>query len=431
MAEKKKRRRYASYYWLDPKTKLGYCKVQIPTGETFENGKPKYKTIKKRADNPTHADQLASEIFDDYNSRKNTFLAGESMTFGELARWYKAHRACPPKYSPDGTKVAGMRTFETVRNRIIRIEKFFDDTLLKDITEYDLENLKKFIFREAKKEKAGDTPTDATINRYLEDARAMFRVAVRERWIKESPFDYGERLIEKSLEKQREVTITEDQEKVLLHFAKKSEKTNIYHVLLCLLDTGARPSEIYDASTVEGEPITWKDFFDYDFNAVRLTSFKGRQKKVRIAPVTKRLNDAMTELWNSLKAQNVEAKIFPVKSFKTTWRTIRREAALIFAIAEKLETSIDSLLNENFDKEIIEKTRKEIIKEKNEQSFIETVRLRDLRRNFSTKLAKKGIESHIRQRILGHELESTTFDYTQADLAAVLAIKDVLDDSMN
>ncbi len=58
------------------------------------------------------------------------------------------------------------------------------------------------------------------------------------------------------------------------------------------------------------------------------------------------------------------------------------------------------------------------------------VRLRDLRRNFSTRLAKLGMENDLRQRILGHEKSQTTFDYTQVDLQTVNFAKKILDNEL-
>ena len=403
-----KRRRYKSYAWTHPKTKKLYARVQIrqPDGSL--------KTYLKPAKNATHADQLAGEMFDDYAVRKTGFIEGEEMTFEDLADWYKEHHAIPPVYSEDGTKVAGIRTFETERRRLDALKKFFGKILIKNIDEDVLHRFK------LRREKENVKP--ATINRDLEILRAMFRKAVRRRWLRESPFDFGEKLIQKSLEKRREVILDPDEEYAILRIAREREKTLLYYVIVCLLDTGARPSEIYDASTIDAEPVTWANFFDYDFKAVKLTSFKGRKKSVRFAPVTARLEEAMMELWNSFETEPEKtSKIFPVKSLKTSWSKVRKKAALYLTIAREEKIPIEKVFElEEKDLEEFEKKYKKVVRPLD-------VRLRDLRRNFSTRLANAGMENDLRQRILGHEQAQTTFDYTQADLRTALEAKRMLD----
>lgn len=361
-----KRKRYKSYSWTHPKTKKLYARVQIkqPDGSI--------KTYLKPALNKTHVEQLANEMLADYAVRKSGFLEGEVLTFSSFADWYMEHHSIPPQYSEDGTKIAGIRTYQTEKRRIEKMKTYFGEILLKNINEDVLHRYK------LKREKELVSP--ATINRDLEILRAMFGKAVRRRWLKENPFDFGEKLIEKSRERKREIVLTESQENSILAAAKQSEKSHIYYALLCLMDTGARPSEIYDASTEKAEPVKWKDFFDYDFKAVKLTSYKGKQIKIRFVPVSFRLKNAMLEFWKSLSVQDLNSQIFEIKSFKTAWKTVLKKAEL------------------------------------------ENIRIRDLRRSFSTRLANLGIENDVRQRILGHEQAQTTFDYTAANLETALKI---------
>ena len=70
----------------------------------------------------------------------------------------------------------------------------------------------------------------ATVNRDFELLRTMFRKAVRRKWLKESPFDFGERLIEKSLEPRRTITLTYKDEKLILDEAKKIKKAEMINL---------------------------------------------------------------------------------------------------------------------------------------------------------------------------------------------------------
>lgn len=379
----KKRRRYGSYYWIDKKTNLGYCKVQIPTSETYPNGKLKYKTVKKRALNATHAQQIAEELLSDFGERKKGYLEGMQMAFLELADWYKENYSVPPVYAEDGTKIKGKRTWQNERRKIDNMSKFFGKILINEIDEDVLMKYK--LRREILKLQP------ATIHRDLEILRTMFAKAVRRRWLKENPFNFGENLIIKSREKRRDVVLSETEENILLNYARRSDKSNIYYAILCLLDTGARPSEIYDASTEKAEPVKWRDFTDYDFKAVKLTSYKGKQKLVRFAPISERLETAMREVWEE-SDKDYDAQIFNQKSYKTAWRTLLKN------------------IQANHDGETWH-----------------DLRMRDLRRNFSTRLANLGIENDLRQRLLGHEQAQTTFDYTTANLETALKVREKLE----
>ena len=179
----------------------------------------------------------------------------------------------PPIYSDDGVKISGMPTHRNLKLRIERLQKYLGKLRIKQIDEDVLYKVKAW----PKKESLEAKP--ASINRYLEGLRAMLKTAVRRRWLPENPFDFGEKLIDSALKRKRDVILTEEQEKLILGVAQKSNKSLVYYALLCLVETGARPSEIYDASTVKAEPVKWSDFFDYNFQAVRLTSYKGKKRK--------------------------------------------------------------------------------------------------------------------------------------------------------
>lgn len=58
---------------------------------------------------------------------------------------------------------------------------------------------------------------------------------------------------------------------------------------------------------------------------------------------------------------------------------------------------------------------------------IEDLRLRDLRRNFRTRMGKLGFSDNLTQRLMGHEHLQMTFDYTEADIEAVQQAKQLLD----
>ncbi len=346
----------------------------------------------RRADNAIHAQQLADEIRAEYADRGQSYLTGRNQTFDNLADWYEKEFLIPPRYL-NGQKIAGLRTFENEKNKLTRLRLSFGKVLVSEVG-YDALH--------AYKLKRLDTGVAiATVNRDFELLRTMFRKAVRRKWLKESPFDFGERLIEKSLEPRRTITLTYKDEKLILDEAKKIKRSRLYYLLLALLDTGARPSELYpvnesnEDTEIKFEPVRWSDFFEHNFEMVQLVSYKGKERKVRFAPVTERLKVGLLELWASLKEEkrNLNDRIFPSASYKTAWnktawKTVRTELK------------------------------------------IEDLRLRDLRRNFRTRMGKLGFSDNLTQRLMGHEHLQMTFDYTEADIEAVQQAKQLLDKNL-
>lgn len=151
----------------------------------------------RRAENATHAQQSADEIRAEYADSGQSYLTGRNQTFDNLADWYEKEFLIPPRYL-NGQKIAGLRTFENEKNKLNRLRLSFGNALVSDIS-YDV--------LYAYKLKRLDTGVAiATVNRDFELLRTMFRKAVRRKWLKESPFDFGERLIEKSLEPRRTLT---------------------------------------------------------------------------------------------------------------------------------------------------------------------------------------------------------------------------------
>jgi len=396
----KKRRRYGSYFWIDPKTKLGYAKVQIPTDERTAAGKIKYKTIMKRADNVTAADQIAQEILSEHSLRGRAFLDGRKMTFQKLADWYKTEFVIAPIYS-NNKKVAGMRSFESERNKIDRLCLIFGNMLIEEIDEFALRRFK------LQRIKANIKP--ATINRDFETIRAMMRKALKQKWLKEMIDFTG--LIDKSLEERRTVTVSEEDFQRILEVAKKlNYAPRLYALILALRDSGARPSELYpvndyktnyetDAQTFF-EPIRWRDIFDEEGNIkdiTRLISYKGKIVEERFCVVTERMKGAFLDLWNYLKYDRrskntipthkaeLDNLIFPETSYKKSWQIVRDKTGLT------------------------------------------DLRLRDLRRDWSSRLARHGFSDRLAQRGMGHKQMQQTFEYTEFNLAAAMQAKELLD----
>jgi integrase len=378
-----KRRRYKSYAFKDAEGKL-YARVQVrrPDGT--------YRSVKRRALNLTHVDQLVAEIKKEFEDRGAAYLDGRAMTFKDLAEWYKEEFVIDAVYV-EGKKVAGMRTWASERNKIDRISTSIGGRLISEIDEL---TLRRFKLKRLK------TVGIAAANRDLETVRTMLRKAKRMKWIKEVPDFAG--LIEKSLENRRTVTISDAEEKAILAAARAfTGSPRLYALILALRDSGARPNELYPvndygAEKTKYEPLRWRDVMvDGEILPVtRVVSYKGRKRETRLCVITDRMKTALEDLWIYLsKAKNIvpdhqahpDTLIFPHTSYKRSWEIVRENAG------------------------------------------VPELRLRDLRRDWSTRLARLGYSDRLAQRGMGHSSMQMTYEYTEFDMTAALAAKAMLD----
>ncbi len=389
--KKKKRKRYGSYAWKSPSGYL-YARVFV------KNEDGSVKPIYRRADNITHAEQIGEELKREFENRGQAFIDGRKMAFGELAEWYKKEFVISPVYV-NGIKIEGMRTWEHEQNKIDRIVTGIGKKVL--ISEID-----ESTFRTFRKKRIKDGVSITTINRDFESIRAMMRKAWKKKWLKELP-DF-EDFIQKGLENRRTVTVTSDQEKVILEEAMKVriEAPRLYALIISLRDSGARPNELYpvndsktdyskDTSTFF-EPLRWRDLFNdagQFKDLTQLVSYKNKRREVRYAVVTERMKRAFEELWKDLRkrklisqnAAELDNLIFPHSTFKKSWNIVREAAGL------------------------------------------PGLRLRDLRRDWVTRLGRLGYSDKLAQRGAGHKKMQTSFEYTEFDETAALQAKALLD----
>jgi len=389
--KKKKRKRYGSYAWKSPSGYL-YARVFV------KNDDGSVKPIYRRAENITHAEQIGEELKREFENRGQAFIDGRKMAFGELAEWYKKEFVISPVYV-NGVKIEGMRTWQHERNKIDRIAKGIGTKVL--ISEMD-----ESTFRSFRKKRIKDGVSITTINRDFESIRAMMRKAWKKKWLKDLP-DF-EDFIQKGLESRRTVTVTSEQERLILEESKKLhvESPRLYALIISLRDSGARPSELYPVNdnktdytnddTTFYEPIRWRDLFDEEGSfkdLTQLVSYKNKRREVRYAVITERMKVAFAELWTDLSkrklipqnAAEMDNLVFPQTTFKKCWHLVRIAAG------------------------------------------VPGLRLRDLRRDWVTRLGRLGYSDKLAQRGAGHKKMQTSFEYTEFDETAALQAKELLD----
>ncbi|HQU90889.1 MAG TPA: hypothetical protein PLK77_01255 [Pyrinomonadaceae bacterium] len=185
------------------------------------------------------------------------------------------------------------------------------------------------------------------------------------------------------------------------------EAPRLYALIISLRDSGARPNELYpvndtktdysQAGSTFYEPIRWRALFDDkgEFkDLTQLVSYKNKRREVRFAVITERMKAAFKELWLDLRkrklipqnAAEMDNLIFPHTTFKKSWNIVREAAGL------------------------------------------PGLRLRDLRRDWVTRLGRLGYSDKLAQRGAGHKKMQTSFEYTEFDETAALQAKQLLDD---
>lgn len=424
-----------------------------------ENGLWKYK-YEKAADEDD-AKTKAKKIIQKYKKRGTAYIDGSQMTFAQFADWYREKYLVEPVYE-QGQQVSGLRTYKKI---IPQLEKLKVEFAKKKICKIDGEILTQF----KNKRKNIDKVKTATINRDLELLRAMFGKAVKQGWLEESPFARSENLIRKSLEARRNVTVTADEERLVLELAQQSSNVYLYPLILALRDTGARPSELFpygafgtDLSSLAEKiklwletevkadeqvflPLCWFQLFKVEFRVVPLISLKSRQVEYRFGPMSGRLRESLLNLWEKTD-KNPVSLVFPFKTIKREWEKIRESAAL-YTIFTRLKNLDDEaaeaelqkafgaksavllkFLDDNLKIEELVAKAKELDVEILRAEKLKDLRIRDWRRIWRSKADLAGIPDQTAQRILGHKLLQTSYHYNEADLDAVVEASRRLDE---
>jgi len=300
----KKRGRYGDYTAIIDGDL--YAVVNIPLG----NGK--YKKKRKKVSSKTEARQWALAMLDNPQAENVS-----NKTFTWLAEWYEREFLIPPVYQT-GKRLIGVRTWKAQRYTLAHLVKQFG---LHQLTTISVDTLRRY-----KRERLKHVSI-ATVNREFALMRTMFKKALSRKWVKESPFDFGENLIEIALELPRQSPLTDRIAKRLLARSRKSEQPLLHYLILVAMHTGARPSEIhpFNASddSVIREPLTWAHVLEFDFKAVRLVSYKGRIRKERVVPASRELETGLRAL-HLRTNPSPEDIIFPITTFRRSWATLCR-----------------------------------------------------------------------------------------------------------
>ncbi|MEO6654632.1 MAG: hypothetical protein ABIO36_00970 [Pyrinomonadaceae bacterium] len=163
---------------------------------TLPSGEKKQYT--KKGDNKTHAKRLLRDLENQHFERGDSGIQGERMTFREVALIYEDRHLQPAEYT-DGQITSGLKNPVDPKRFLRTIIQYLGNIRLKDLTHSDIERfkvqrLKTPVVRERKAQRkhpetgalSRETPSTtkpraiASVNRELEQLRAVLRYAVRQ-----------------------------------------------------------------------------------------------------------------------------------------------------------------------------------------------------------------------------------------------------------
>jgi integrase len=353
------------YIYFDKTEKSWYARTTI----TDESGAR--RNVKKRAKNKTEARSILKGILRTLDEEGSKSVELSKLTFNDLADFYSKHFCKPAEYV-DGKRVAGLRDVARAKSCLDRFREYFGKYRLREIAYRDVRAYYTMRLKQGTHYKR--PPTIATMNRELGVLRRIFNIGVREGWLDKSPLSAGESLISPASERRRERILTLEEEKRLLEACEQAFMTTLRHLIICLVDSGARLSEIL-------KHLRWQSVC-FTTRTITIEAMTTKTLKARQVRMTERMYQALLELWRESQKKG-EGLVFDA-----TIRQARFSLKLACKIAKIEYGSPDGIT------------------------------FHSLRHTAATRLVKGQMPLQMVGRILGHSQPQTTYRYLSADLEA-------------
>ncbi|MBL8194958.1 MAG: hypothetical protein JNM06_14265, partial [Blastocatellia bacterium] len=183
------------------------------TRVTYIDQTGKRRELKRRADNKTHAKDLARQLLLELEQHGPASLGSAQMNFSQLADYYEQKYLIEPVYI-DNRKIAGLRGSYEYKLLLKPLREHFGNKKIRSITHGDIESFR--LKRLSIPTKQGKQRTLAAINRELALLRRIFNIAHREGWLTKTPFFASDKLISIADEKKRERILSKAEENLLL-----------------------------------------------------------------------------------------------------------------------------------------------------------------------------------------------------------------------
>ncbi len=333
---------------------------------TFTCSNGKRKDIKRKAKDKTKAKEILKVLLRQLEDEGENAIDASKMTFNSLSDHYAQTYLIPAEYVNE-RRVFGLRSAERAKICLVHFRKWFGNKKLREVTYGDIYTYRSNRLKVITVYKK--PLTVSTINRELSVLRRMFNIALRQGWILKNPFECGEPLIQTSAERRREKILTHIEEERLLNACEHPQRKHLKPLLIALLDTGARKSEMLK--------LKWSDV-NFPLRLITIQALNTKTLKQRQLAITQRLYDELINLWN-FSNKSLESRVFGITD------NVRSSFSTACKIAKIKEGGIEGLT------------------------------LHSLRHTAATRLLKGHLPIQLVGRVLGHTQPQTTYRYLTAD----------------
>ncbi|HEX8131069.1 MAG TPA: site-specific integrase [Pyrinomonadaceae bacterium] len=255
---------------------------------TITDASGKRRNIKRRARDKQDAKRLLKGILSELDAEGNKFVDLSKLTFNDLADFYSTH-FCKSATFIDGKKTAGLRDVGRAKGFLVRFCDYFGKRLLREITYRDICAYNSMRLQMPTHHKR--PPTIATMNRKLGVLRRIFNIGVREGWLSKNPLNGGESLISPASERRRERILTLEEEQNLLVACEHPNRKLLRVLIICLLDTGARKSEL-------AKHLRWSEVC-FASRTITIEGMTTKTLKTRQLVMTERMYQELSMLWEA------------------------------------------------------------------------------------------------------------------------------------
>lgn len=264
----------------------------------------------------------------------------DRLKFSDLSGRFREKRVFPVQRAK-GVKVGGYKSLAHVEMLLNTLDRNFGNRILKSITHSDIDQFKLRRLKELKSN--GGERTIASVNRELEMLRALMNFAKRERWIRDSPFEFGEPLISKAAEAKRERTLSHTEEARLLDACNsihvryerlgttvvqripsdaRQRRSLLRAMIILAVDSGMRRGEIMK--------LVWGDV-DFASSEITVKAANSKTEQKRVVWMTQRTRNELVALWQ-LQGDNASSRIFGLEhytsSVKKAWKSVCELASI-------------------------------------------------------------------------------------------------------
>lgn len=346
--------------------KDGKLRVRVP----YRSREGKWRCKEKVVDNQAGAIATIAEIKKQLGLAGPSAFEGEKMTVGELcAEYKKAYPNKPRWYIQPILDYFG-------ESRRIRTITFGDMREFKAARQA----VRKEIWRRTKEGRVLEVSDrrPATINRELEQARAIFLFAVGHGWLARNPMKHtpgSDPLIDKTAEDRRERIPTPEEERRLLAVCV-SPREHLRGLIIATRDTGLRRSAL--------QALIWGEHIDLENRLIRPPKGKRQKRRPKMIAMTARLHAELLRIWEA-RPDPAGRPFGDRQDFKRSYATACRLAG------------------------------------------VTGLRFNDLRHGFATDMMEAGIPTALAMKAAGHSNEDIHDIYTNVDERIAREIAAALD----